>query len=382
MRIYDRFLEKARSNFFLFGPRGTGKSTWVKFNYKDSLLIDLLAPDEFRRFNAKPERLKEIILGNPGKKTIIIDEIQRAPALLSLVHSLIESKPGLQFILTGSSSRRIKSKGVDLLAGRALMRFLHAFMASELKRNFSLEKALQTGLIPLVVSSQSPGEALQAYVSLYIKEEVQMEGLVRNIGNFARFLEAMSFSHGAMLNVSNVSRECEVERKTVQAYIEILYDLLLAFSVPVFSRRAKRAVVFHPKFYFFDAGVFRTLRPEGPLDRPEEIAGPSLEGLVAQHLRAWIDYGFSSCKLYYWRTKAGTEVDFIVYGKQGFWAVEVKNSDKVHRMDLRSLNAFKSDFPECKPILIYRGKDKLAIDGILCIPCEDFLTNLQPGQAF
>jgi len=213
-----------------------------------------------------------------------------------------------------------------------------------------------------------------------MKEEVQMEGIVRNIGDFARFLEAISFSHGAVLNISNIARECEVERKTVQGYIEVLYDLLMAYSLPVFTKRAKRAVIQHSKFYLFDTGVFRTLRPSGPLDRSGEIEGPALEGLIAQHIRAWIDYSRSSCKLYYWRTKAGTEVDFIIYGEEGFWAIEVKNTINIRRNDLRPLKTFHKDYPECKPIFIYRGKEKILIDDILCIPCESFLLSLTPNQ--
>ena len=216
--------------------------------------------------------------------------------------------------------------------------------------------------------------------TFYLKEEIQMEGLVRNIGNFARFLEAMSFSHGSILNISNVARECEVERKTVQGYIEVLYDLMVAYSLPVFTKKAKRAVSQHPKFYFFDTGVYRTLRPSGPLDRPGEIDGPALEGSVAQHLRAWIDYSRTSCQLYYWRTKAGTEIDFIVNGKEGFWALEVKNTRNLRKNDLRPLKTFHQDYPECKPVFIYRGNEKLLIDNILCLPCESFLKVIKPDH--
>jgi len=380
MQIIERYFQGPESSYFLFGPRGTGKTTWLKMNCKNELIIDLLEPSLYRRFKAKPERLREVIEGNPEKKIVILDEIQKVPELLDVVHSIMEDKPGLQFILTGSSARKIKQKGVDLLGGRALVRSLHPFMASELKDAFNLNRALQIGLVPLVLSAQNPEDTLNAYITLYMKEEIQVEGLVRNIGNFARFLEAISFSHGAVLNISNVARECEVERKTVQGYIEVLYDLLMAYSIPVFSKKAKRAVAQHPKFYFFDTGVFRTLRPSGPLDRPDEIDGAALEGLVAQHLKAWIDYGNSSCKLYYWRTKAGAEVDFIIYGKDGFWAIEVKNTQNIRRNDLRSLKAFHQDYPECKPIFVYRGNEKLLIDNILCAPCESFLKSIKPDQ--
>ncbi|NOR53503.1 MAG: DUF4143 domain-containing protein [Candidatus Aminicenantes bacterium] len=380
MEIIKRYFKGAKSGYFLFGPRGTGKTTWLKLNCRDGLIIDLLDPGVYRRYKARPERLREVIEGNPDKNIVIIDEIQKAPELLDPVHALMEEKPELQFILTGSSARKIKQRGVDLLGGRALVRSLHPFMASELRNKFDLREALRTGLIPLVVSAKNAEDTLDAYITLYMKEEIQIEGLVRNIGNFARFLEAISFSHGAVLNTSNVARECEVERKTVQGYIEVIYDLLMAYSLPVFTKRAKRAVIQHPKFYFFDTGVYRTLRPSGPLDRPAEIEGPALEGLVAQHIRAWIDYSHSSCKLYYWRTKAGTEVDFIIYGKEGFWAIEVKNTQRIRKNDLRPLKTFHQDYPECKPVFVYRGNEKLFVENILCIPCETFLKSIKPNQ--
>jgi len=380
MKIIKRYFKGPKGSYFLFGPRGTGKTTWLKLNCKNELSVDLLEHDVYRRYKARPERLREVIEGNPDKRIIIIDEIQKVPELLDPVHALMEEKPELQFILTGSSARKIKQRGVDLLGGRALVRSLHPFIASELKDKFDLKKALHAGLVPLVVSAKNPKDTLNAYITLYMKEEIQMEGLVRNIGNFARFLEAISFSHGAILNISNVARECEVERKTVQGFIEVLYDLLMGYSLPIFAKRAKRAVVQHPKFYFFDTGVFRTLRPTGPLDRPAEIDGPALEGLVAQHIRAWIDYSHSSCKLYCWRTKAGTEVDLIIYGKEGFWAIEVKNTQNIRRNELRSLKTFHQDYPECNPIFVYRGDEKLLIDNILCIPCETFLKSINPNQ--
>jgi len=378
MQLISRVFKEYPGSFFLFGPRGTGKSTWLKTSYPDTLIIDLLEPDVYRRFSARPERLRDVVEGNRHQQIVIIDEIQKVPQLLDPVHALMEEKPGLQFILTGSSSRKLKQSGVDLLAGRAALRSMHPFMAAELGGKFNLAGVFKKGLIPVVYSSPDPVEAVKAYVELYIKEEVMAEGLVRNIGDFSRFLEAISFSHGSILNTSNVSRECEVERKTVQGYIDILKDLLLAFMVPVFTKRAKRAVVSHRKFYLIDPWVFHYLRPRGPLDRSEEMEGAALEGLVAQHLRAWLDYGSSSCKLYYWHTKAGSEVDFIIYGEEGFWAIEVKNSTKVHTVDLRALNTFVQDYPECTPIFLYRGKETLKINNIMCLPCEDFLKNLSP----
>jgi len=240
-----------------------------------------------------------------------------------------------------------------------------------------LEHALQYGLLPIVHSSSDPHSTLDAYVTLYIREEVQQEGLTRNIGNFSRFLEAISFSHGSLLNASNIARECQVERKQVESYIEILIDILLAFKLSNFTKKAQRALVSHPKFYFFDAGVYRTLRPKGPLDRPEEIDGAALEGLVAQHLRAWNAYLGNPFDLYYWRTRSGSEIDFILYGSDGLYAVEVKNSSRVRPEDLRSLLSFRQDYPESKLLLLYRGNENLLIQGIHCLPCSEFLQKLK-----
>jgi predicted AAA+ superfamily ATPase len=207
---------------------------------------------------------------------------------------------------------------------------------------------------------------------------VQAEGLTRNVSAFARFLEAVSFSHGAPLNLAGVSRDCQVERKTVEAYVTILEDLLLSWRLPVFTRRAKRALAVHPKFYLFDAGVFRSLRPTGPLDSPHEIDGAALEGLIAQHLRAWIAYGNRACELSYWRTRSGSEVDFVLYGPDQFWAIEVKNSPEVRPADLRALSTFGKDYPESQRLLLYRGPQRFVRKGIHCMPCDEFLRALRP----
>jgi predicted AAA+ superfamily ATPase len=207
-----------------------------------------------------------------------------------------------------------------------------------------------------------------------------MEGLVRNIGNFSRFLEAISFSHASLLNISNVAQECSVERKTVEGYVEILEDILLGWRLRVFTKRARRHLSVHPKFYLFDAGVFRSLRPQGPLDRPEEIEGQALEGLVAQHLKAWIDYAKTRRELFFWRTRSGVEVDFVLYGPDGICGIEVKNSRSVRPADLRGLRSFKEEYPESVVLLLYRGTDRMLKGDVLCMPCEEFLVKLTPER--
>lgn len=380
MSLFKRFFNEQAQSFFLFGPRGTGKSSLMRVMYPDALWIDLLNPEIFRSYAARPERLFDIVRGNVEKKIVVIDEVQKAPELLSVVHALIEEKLGLQFVLTGSSSRKIRATGANLLGGRALQRHLHPFMAAELGSAFSLEQALQTGMLPLLTESPNAANSLQAYVNLYLREEIQAEGLVRNLESFSRFLESISFSHASLLNVTNISRECEVKRKTVENYIEILEDLLLAYRLPIFSKRAKRELSTHPKFYLFDAGVFRALRPKGPLDSTDEINGAALEGLVAQHLRAWNDYSSEKHDIGFWRTRSGLEVDFVVYGVTGFWALEVKNSTRIHPADTKPLEAFLTDYPMAQGILLYRGKERLLQKGVFCMPVDEFLLGLKPDQ--
>lgn len=378
METKDRFFRDTGQYFFLFGPRGTGKSTWLKLHLRCPVFIDLLAPEVYRSYAARPERLRDIAEAQEPGSTIVIDEIQKLPELLDVVHQLMELHAGWRFVMTGSSARKLKRSGVDLLAGRAVVKTMHPFMAAELGEAFSLGNGLTTGMVPLVTASENPQEVLNAYCALYLREEVQMEGLVRNIGGFSRFLESVSFSHGGVLNISNVARDCQVERKTVEGYISIIEDLLLAFRIPVFSRRARRRLASHPKFYYFDAGIFRSLRPSGPLDAPHEIEGAALEGLVAQHLLAWIAYRNDTCNLYFWRTKSGNEVDFVLYGQDTFCAFEVKNTARIHPKMLNGLLSFKQDYPEAKVCLLYRGKERMKIKGILCMPCEDFLQSLTP----
>jgi predicted AAA+ superfamily ATPase len=381
LKYINRLFKDPTNSYFLFGPRGTGKSTYFHCIPPEAIWVDLLKPADLRSFMARPERLEELVLGNPTKTVVVIDEIQRAPGLLSVVHGLIETKRGLKFILTGSSARKLKRVSADLLGGRALKCSLLPFMAAEVGDLFSLTRALKIGLLPLIFNNANPQDVLQAYVSLYLHEEIQAEGLVRNIDDFSRFLEVISFSHAATLNVANIARECEVKRKTVENYLQILEDLLLAHTLPVFSKRAQRELSSHPKFYLFDTGVFNALRPRGPLDNENEINGAALEGLVFQHLLAWVDYTTNGKhELYFWRTRSGVEVDFIIYGTNGLWALEVKNSKCIRSEDLTGLESFLIDYPEAQAMLIYRGDECLKIKNVLCIPCDIFLQQLKPDQ--
>ena len=381
MAFVGRFFEPPAQSYYLFGPRGTGKSAWTQHRYRDSVCIDLLRPATLQRYRARPDRLFDLVHAQPDGQVIVIDEVQRVPELLSVVHALIEEHRGWRFVLTGSSARKLRRSGVDLMAGRAVVRAMHPFMAAELGDAFDLTSALRRGLLPLVLGAEDPVDTLEGYIAVYVREEVQMEGLVRDLDRFSRFLEAVTFSHGQLMNVSNIARDSEVSRKTVEGYLGVLEDLLLSFRVPVFRKRAARATVAHDKLYLFDCGVFRSLRPSGPLDRREEIAGAGLEGLVAQHLRAWLAYRGGGGRLYYWRTRAGSEVDFVLYGPDQFTAIEVKHSATVRRSDLRSLRSFHADYPEAERLLLYLGEEELSIDGVRCLPCERFLRRLHPRHA-
>lgn len=382
MKIIHRLFQEPAQSYFLFGPRGTGKSTLMKNLYPNAIWIDLLRPEILRSYIARPERLHDVLEANLQKTNIVvIDEVQKAPNLLSVVHSLIETKRDLKFVLTGSSARKLKRSSADLLGGRALKRTLHPFMANELGEQFSLTEALKNGLLPLVLGSSQPQDVLHAYINLYLHEEIQAEGLVRNLESFARFLEIVSFSHASLLNITNIAQECAIKRKTIENYLEILEELMLAFTLPVFTKRAQRALIARSKFYLFDSGVFSALRPTGPLDRVSEIDGAGLEGLVAQHLKSWNDYDFEKHTLAFWRTRSGVEVDFIVYGPLGFWAIEVKNSTYISPQDTKPLEAFLQDYPEAKALLLYRGTEYIQQKNVLCLPCEDFLRQLKPGQA-
>ncbi len=341
-------------SFFLFGPRGTGKSTWIRSQLKPALLLDLLEAETWQRLLAHPGDLEKLVLA-AGPGPIVIDEVQRAPDLLNEVHRLIE-KRGAVFALTGSSARKLRRGGVNLLAGRALTYRMYPLTAEELGDQFNLQTSMQFGHLPAIGSEPDPQRFLQSYVQTYLREEVLQEGLTRNMAAFSRFLEAASFSHAAQLNLSEVARECAVDRKTVEGFVGVLEDLLLAVRLPAFTKRAARRLVQHPKLFFFDVGVFRALRPKGPLDRPAEIQGAALEGLVWQELRAINDLHNLGYTLHFWRTAAGQEVDFVLYGERGLHAIEVKHANRVRPADLAGLQAFCADYPQAKATLLYMGE--------------------------
>ncbi len=364
------------ASFFLFGPRGTGKSSWLRLAFPDACFIDLLEAENYNRLLANPGYLSSLIPA-AHRGWVILDEVQRVPEILNEVHRLIEKKR-LRFALTGSSARKLRARGVNLLAGRARTLRMHPLTVGELGADFNLKKSLATGHLPEAYASEHPRAFLASYVQTYLREEVQQEGLTRNLGAFSRFLETISFSQGSALNLSEIARDAAVERKVVENYVSILEDLLLAERVPSFTRRAKRRLVAHPKFYLFDCGVFQTIRPKGPLDTPEELQGAALETLVFQELSAQNDYDDLGYKIHYWRTSTGDEVDFVLYGENGLLAIEVKRSGTLREKDFSGLRRFREDYPEARAYLVHpsAGKVEREIGGIRQISLEHFLVTL------
>jgi predicted AAA+ superfamily ATPase len=375
--MYNRILKlplDGKDSIFLFGPRGTGKTSWIKAHLHDNIYIDLLDFSLYSMLSADPSRLSNLI---PPSYTgwIVIDEVQRVPELLNEVHRLIEGKK-YRFLLTGSSARSLKKLGTNLLAGRALRYTMHPLVVQEIGAAFNFEHALTYGMLPAAVEHQDPRKYLETYVQTYVREEVLQEGLTRNVGSFNRFLEIASFSQGNTLNVSEIARELGLSRSVVSGYFDILDDLLIALRIMPFAQRAKRKLVAHQKFFFFDTGVFRALRPTGPLDSPEEIDGAGLETLFFQSLRAINDYYNLGYSIHFWRTHTGTEIDFVLYGPRGLHAFEIKRSNKLQNKMLKGLQEFGSDYPEAKKYLIYTGKHTEYHGDITALPFVDALMQL------
>lgn len=361
-------------SFFLFGPRGTGKSTLLQERLPDAQLIDLLDLGTYGELLAHPERLEGIGLAAKAE-WIVIDEIQRLPALLDEVHRLIERRKW-RFALTGSSARKLRRGGANLLAGRARTLNMHPLTAAELGPSFDLSHSLRFGQLPSVYTDPDPAAYLSSYVGTYLREEVQAEALTRNLDAFSRFLVGASFAQGSVLSIASTARELGLPRKTVEGYFDLLDDLLLSVRLSVFTRRAKRAMTSHRKFYLFDAGVFRSLRPRGPLDSAEEIDGPAVETLVLQELRATNDNLQLEYEIYTWHTRDHREVDFVLYGPRGLLAFEVKRSSRYRPKDLDSLRLFRADYPMARCTLLYGGRTSYEIDGIRVLPLGATLPKL------
>lgn len=370
--MFDRLFSldlNSQNSYFIFGPRGTGKTQWLKTHLKEAecIYIDLLEPLTFRELKSRPERLKESI---PDDYTgwVILDEVQKVPEVLDEVHRLIEHKE-YRFILTGSSARKLRREGVNLLAGRAIQHSMHPLLIQEVGASFQLEHALTLGMLPATYTYSDPTGYLATYVDTYLREEVVYEGLTRNISAFARFLEVASFSQGGIINASDIAREVGIDRQVIQNYFRILNDLLLSHTLPVFTKKAKRRLISSEKFYYFDAGVYQNLRPKGILDSPSEIGGIALETLFFQSILAVNDYFRLNYQFYYWRTMSGVEVDFIAYGPNALIAFEIKHSRQITPKMLHGLKHFKEDYPMAKLYIVYLGSEILHLSNeIIALP--------------
>ncbi len=363
-----------KQSYFLFGPRGTGKTTWVKSQYPQAVYIDLLDAKIRNQLLIDPGRLNKYV-PNSYKGWIILDEIQLVPDLLNEVHRQIFTGNN-KFILTGSSARTLRRKGVNLLGGRALTRTFHPLTAAELGSKFNIVKSLEYGHLPLAILGEEPNAYLQSFVTNYLTNEVKQEGLTRNIGAFSRFLEVASFSQGNVINYAEIAREAAIDRQVVTAYFDILDDLLVGIRLPVFTKKAKRKLIVHQKFFYFDTGVYRAIRPIGPLDMPVSVAGAALETLVLQEIRA-INEAFNlGYELFFWRTVSELEVDLILYGLLGIIAIEIKGAPRIKSDMFRGLRAFKEDYPIAKCILVYGGEQREYHNGIEAIGATEFLKSL------
>ena len=376
-RILSLELPQGQSAF-LWGPRKTGKSTLLRERFPDAVRFDLLDTRLLLELTRSPWVLAErlgALGGSPFSGPVIIDEVQKVPALLDEVHRLIEDK-GLGFVLCGSSARKLKRGHANMLGGRAWRFSLHPLTYREIP-DFDLLGALNRGLIPQHYDTKQHRRALAGYVDDYLKEEVFDEGLVRNAPAFSRFFDALSFSHGELLNFSNIARDCGVDSKTVREYCQILVDTLVGTLLEPFSRRRSREVITRaPKFYLFDVGVAghlmgrRVERPAGP------EFGRALEHLVLMELLAYRSYRELDSPLRFWRTKSGLECDFVL-GREGDVAIEVKGSTRLRPSDLRSIRAYVDEHGPRQAIVVCNERDaRRTSDGIWILPWERFLEQL------
>lgn len=378
-RLLNIDLQRGQSAF-LWGPRKTGKSTWLKQKFPDSIVYDFLKTDVVLDHIRNPALIREQLLAdidNAAVSPVILDEVQKVPAILDEVHWLIENEK-LNFILCGSSARKLKKGQANLLAGRAWRYEMFPFVYPEIK-NFELLRALNHGLIPAHYLQNNYQRSLRAYVQDYLKEEVFNEGLIRNMPAFLRFFEAMGYSHGELTNYSNIARDCGVDSKTVKEYYQILVDTLLGSYVMPFKKRQSRQVITRAsKFYLFDTGVAGHLSGRKIGEERGEQFGKAFEHFILMELNAHRSLHELNYDINFWRTKSGVEVDFILAG--GEVAVEVKGTKRVASADLKPLNAFIDEFkPRLGIIVANEGKERKA-GKIRIIPWRLFLNELWNGE--
>jgi len=367
--------------FFLWGPRQTGKTTLLREVYGQGRWVDLLKAEEFRRYLARPELLRQELEADPPQRgeQIVIDEIQKVPALLDEVHWLLENR-GLHFALCGSSARKVKRGAANLLGGRAMRYELHGLTAHELGRDFELDRMLNHGYLPRIYEASRPKRMLDAYVADYLKEEVAAEGLVRNLPTFSDFLDVAALSDGELVNFSNIARECGVSSHTAKSHFQILEDTLLGCWLPAYRKRPKRRVIGAPKFYFGDVGVVNRLARRGEVLPGSELYGKAFENWVFHELSTFVSYRAVDGELSYWRLAGGTEVDFVLGDMQ--IAIEAKSSERITRDHLRGLRSLVQDHPRVgrRVVVCREPRARKTDDGIEILPAATFVRRLWAGQ--
>lgn len=386
--MYERLLRRqiadSRRSVLVLGPRQVGKSTLLTSLAPD-LILNLAHPATFRDYVARPERLAdELRAAGESVRTVLLDEVQRVPALLDLVQVLLDEQPErFRFLLSGSSARKLRRGQANLLPGRVHVRALHPLLACELGDDFDLDRALANGTLPGIYAEPDPelrAQDLRAYTDIYLREEIQAEALVRDVGGYARLLELVAASSGKVLNVNALCRDAGVSYETARRYIGVVEDTLVGFSVPAWSGSDRSRLVSHPKLYLFDLGVRNALLRR-PLDRPlADERGLLLEHLVAYELNRRLGSLWPEAKLSYYRTRHGLEVDFVLEVGREVWGIEVKSGRDVGRSELRPLRAFSERVPRvARRIAVYLGPRRQAIEGVEVLPLAEFLAEL-PGR--
>lgn len=362
----------------MLGARQTGKTSLVRSTLKADLTVDLAPQSEYLRYAKDPSLLEKEVSALPeGPARIVVDEIQRLPELLHTIQSLLDGPRPLQFVMTGSSARKLRRKGSNLLGGRALNFRLHPFTHIELADSFSLERALHFGTLPPVALEPQDAEKvrlLKSYAETYLREEIQQEALTRNVPAFARFLELAAFENGRLLNFNNISREVGVEAKTIKEYFQILGDTLLGFFLYPTARSHRERMIAHPRFYFFDTGVVRALKGQAgtQLIKGTPDFGDAFEHWVLLETRRLLDYRERETRMSFFRTSDGAEVDFLLEFPNEIWAVEIKSSSSPGRADLRGLRSFLKDHEVRHALCVCRTPRPYREGKIDFIPWRDF----------
>ncbi len=371
----SELLEK--KSFFLFGPRATGKSTLIKRQLgEDAHIIDLLNSRYYLRLMDSPADIESIIMaGNAHTKLVVIDEIQRVPALLNEVHRLIEDK-GITFLLTGSSARKLRRGRANLLAGRVWQARMFPLTWREIP-GFQLDRYLLYGGLPAVYLSEYPEEELDAYVNTYLKEEIMAEGLVRKLPPFSRFLRTMALANSEVINFTKIANDCQVPPSTVAEYVSLLEDTLVGFMLPAWTASKKRKAIKSAKFYFFDPGVTHMLSGTTTLERNSNLYGKSFEQFIGMEIRAFLSYKRKREQLAYWRSTHGHEVDFLIGEKV---AVEVKSAAKVSNRDMKGMRFLSEEQIFKKYILVSNDPINTKEGNFYQMHYETFLEELWSGK--